>query len=375
MDNEQPEFFDQYFGDKKKKSEEEKKDKKFDPAAEIPPFDSDLSEKIFDDDAISKISKETKEVPEIISTSEPEIIPPSDSQAEDISEDDRYYEKEYQEPISTSPSGDEIYDTESEIGYKQPRLSYKPIFIGVGIIAAIAIIYLVVSNLFLGEPSEEVETRIETPEEKLLREQALQKERHLALINNTNKHFLNYITSFINTDQGNINFSSVLFYDKSVYFEVFASNRDKLAQFNMQLKNNAKIPNYKIESVSTRPGSKGGVFALYDLNASQSIPATSSMADTTISLTPSNWISKVSQQNALKVQSQRQIQTAKENLFSISRMEFIFTGTGKNCHDLINQIATENSNFRVHKLALVPTNQRDIAKSPYRCTLILDFYL
>jgi hypothetical protein len=215
---------------------------------------------------------------------------------------------------------------------------------------------------------------VESPEEKLISEQDLQKERFLGSINTSNHYFLNYFTVLIDMDKSGINYSSLMFYDKSIYFEVFASNRNNLAQFNLQLKNNTQFPKFTIESVSTRPGSKGGVFALYDLEISQSIPAAAAAAAST-SQSPSDWLNTVSQQNNLNVKSRREILSQRENLFNVSRMEFVLTGAVNNLQNLVKQIASENSNFRVHKLLLVPTNQRDIAKSPYQCTLILDFYL
>jgi len=377
MDNEQPGFFDQYL-DADKKSDQDKKEKKPNQEDEVSAIDSDIAEKIFAEDPISSLSKHRTEEPEISSSDDLDIESESDKidQEDLLGEAEEIHIEESEESIkeSTLPP-EEVYHADTDFDYRQPRLSYKPILIGIGIAAALTIIYLLVSNIFFADKIEEPEAKIETPEEKLQREQALQKERQLSLVNNINKHYLGYIKSLFDMEQAGIQYSSILLYDKSVYFEVFTSNRDNLAKFNMQLKNNIKIPKYKIESVSTRPGSMGGVFALYDIFVDE---ASLSKAETGInvsSMTPSNWVANTQQRNGLKFQTQRTISSRSENLFNISRMEYILTGAENKCRDLISQIVNENSNFRVHKLSLVPTNQKEMSKSPYQLTLILDFYL
>jgi hypothetical protein len=376
MDNEQPEFFDQYFEEDKKKSADEGKDKKSDHKIEAPYLESDMAEKIFDDDAISQLSRDKEELPDIKAKDDADSEYPLTEQEELQDSGQEIQIEESDEPIrDITPPTDESYETETELDYRQPRLSYKPILIGIGVLAAVAVIYFLVSTIFFGDTKETPEKIVESPEEKLKREQALQKERQLSIINNTNKHYLSYITSLFDMNSGDIQFSSVLLYDKSIYFEIFAGNRDKLAQFNMQLKNNNKIPKYKIESVSTRPGTKGGIFALYDINVSESASASAVSDRNTATMMPSNWIENISRRHALKLQEQRQISKRKENLFSVSRMEYILVGAENKCQDLVHQIVKEKSNFRVHKLSLVPTNQRDMSKSPYQFTLVLDFYL
>jgi hypothetical protein len=383
MDNEQPEFFDQYFEDDKKKSADDGKDKKRDHKPESPYLESDMAEKIFDDDAISQLSRDKEELPDTKLSDDADSAYPLIEQEKPLIEQEEPQDsgqeiqiEESDEPLrDITPSTDESYETETELDYRQPGLSYKPILIGIGILAAVAVIYFLVSTIFFGDTKETPEKIAESPEEKLMREQALQKERHLSIINNTNGHYLSYITSLFDMISDDIQYSSVLLYDKSIYFEIFAGNRDKLAQFNMQLKNNNKIPNYKIESVSTRPGTKGGIFALYDIHVSESVSAGAVSGINTVTMIPSKWVESISQRHALKLQKQRQISNRKENLFNVSRMEFILAGAENKCQDLINQIVKEKSNFRVHKLSLVPTNQRDMAKSPYQFTLVLDFYI
>ena len=387
MDNEQPGFFDQY-QNAEKKSDSYKKETKTDRGDQASPIESDMAEKIFGEDPIASLSKIRTDQPDISSIDKSESEPDISSIDESESEPDKIEPEELpvqieeidieesEEPITDSPlPSEEPYQADIDYEYKQPRLSYKPILIGLGIVIAITIIYFLVRNIFFTDKIEQPEAKIETPEEKLQQEQTLQKDRQLSLINTVNKYYLGYITSLFDMNQTAIQYSSILFYDKSVYFEVFAKSRDNLAKFNMQLKSNSKIPKYKIESVSSRPGSKGGVFALYDIFIDESFLNKAERGISISSTTPSNWLATAEQRNGLKLHTQRQISSRPENLFNISRMEFILTGSENKCQDLISQIVADNSNYRVHKLSLVPTNQQEMSKSPYQLTLVLDFYL
>jgi hypothetical protein len=160
----------------------------------------------------------------------------------------------------------------------------------------------------------------------------------------------------------------------SLNLEVFVDKRDDLANYNMQLKESQNINNYKIESVDFRPGSKGGYFALYDiiLNTSGSSGSSNQQIE---GQTPDSWVNNTSTRYGLKLKSRRQVLTKQENLFSVSRTEFIFNGPEKKCHDLIKNMASLNTNLNIHKLSLLPTNQRDMTTASFQIQLVVDFYL
>lgn len=265
------------------------------------------------------------------------------------------------------------YDYEDD--YKQEGINYKPIIIGVSIVAALAIIFFVVSNLFFGEGTGESEEKIETAAEKLQREQEERKQNFLAEISKATNQRLGAIHLLTGLDKENVKYSSVLLYGNSLDLEVFAPNREALAKFNLKIKDNPRIKEYKMETVVNRPGSQGGLFALYDVNLKQIETAQSAISQKVNIISPSSWATTVQQQAGLNVYSQRQISSKSENLFTINRNEYELRGSLTNCLSLINSLASSNQNISVHKLSLLPKDQQKMSTSSYVLKLVVNFYL
>jgi hypothetical protein len=89
----------------------------------------------------------------------------------------------------------------------------------------------------------------------------------------------------------------------------------------------------------------------------------------------SAWRDQTARQFGLELSGQRQISSGREQMFTVSRQEYIFKGTESACFDLMKSMAGTAGNYAVHKLLLVPTDQKNILKSNYQMTLIMDFYL
>jgi hypothetical protein len=267
-----------------------------------------------------------------------------------------------------------LYSYESfDADDKQGGINYKPVLIGISIVAAIVIIFFVVSNLFFGTGGEEInQPKVETAAEKLQREQAEKKQSFLSEISKSTNHRLGSIQLLANLDNKNIKYSSILLYGNSLDLEVFAPNREALAKFNLIIKSNQSITDYKIESVDNRPGSTGGLFALYDINLAKIKTASSASTNQVNPQTPQTWASNF---KGLTVSSQRDISSKKENLFTVRRREYEFRGSFINSLSLVNQLATSNQNIAVRKLSLLPTDQRKMSSSSYMMKMIVDFYL
>jgi hypothetical protein len=330
-----------------------------------------------DDKAAAKDQDETKLsdfIVDDIDVSEPAAPAPEEDVIieKDDEPDDFTGQQKYTVPEGTPPM--QPYELESEYeDEKQPGINFKPILIGVGIVAALVIIYFVVDSFILGGSDEpETEAVTETPEQKLQREREEQRQRQLLNYSTANKHYLSYIATLNSIRSNDVTFSSILFYDKSLALEVFASDRAKLAQFNMQLKNNNKIADYVLETAEDRPGSKGGVFALY--NILMSSPPAAASGGSVQSTTASNWTSAVSTQFGLNLITQRQVASRSENGFSVTRNEFVFEGSYDNCNRLITQLASQNYNLSIFKLNLLPKDQRLMSKADYELRMIIDFY-
>ena len=77
----------------------------------------------------------------------------------------------------------------------------------------------------------------------------------------------------------------------------------------------------------------------------------------------------------MNIKTQRSVSTKNENLFKVSRMEFILQGNRDKCVTLIKDLENTNSNYSIYKLMLLPSNQRNIASAIYQLNLIMDFYM
>ena len=328
-----------------------------------------------DSPADSDDTKLSEYIVEDIVVSEPEMKPGEDDLIveKDDSPGDFADQQKFTVPEGTPPM--QPYDLGSDYeDEKQPGLNYKPILIGIAAVAAIIIIYFAIDMFFLsGEQTPETEVVVETPEEKMRRVREEQKQNLLLNYSNSNKHRISYLSALIDLNTTDVKYSSFLLYGSSLNFEVFAKNRDKLARFNILLKNSNKANNYSIESAVTRTGSKGGVFALYNLDMTP--PAPGVTGGPVASTTPSNWVTTTTNQFGLNLTSQRQISNRPENIFSISRNEFVFEGSESNCNRLIKHLASQNMNLNTHKLMLLPRDQRLMSKAAYELRLIIDFYL
>lgn len=331
-------------------------------------------EEFFTDDIFSAIDAD-KAGPVTDTTDREEDMPQSSEETVapemDFPSEDEVVEAEY------SPAQEKkerpIYDYGDD--YKQEGINYKPIIIGVSIVVALVIIFFAVSNLFFGEDTGESEEKIETAAEKLQREEEERKQNFLAEISKATNQRLGAIHLLTGLDKENVKYSSVLLYGNSLDLEVFAPNREALAKFNLKIKDNPRIKEYKIETVVNRPGSQGGLFALYDVNLKQFETAQTAISQKVSIISPSSWVTTVQQQAGLNVYSQRQISGRSENLFKINRNEYELRGSLNNCLSLINSLASSNQNISVHKLSLLPKDQQKMSTSSYVLKLVVDFYL
>jgi len=293
-----------------------------------------------DSPADSDDTKLSEYIVEDIVVSEPEMKPGEDDLIveKDDSPGDFADQQKFTVPEGTPPM--QPYDLGSDYeDEKQPGLNYKPILIGIAAVAAIVIIYFAIDMFFLsGEQTPETEVVVETPAEKMRRVREEQKQNLLLNYSNSNKHRISYLSALIDLNTTDVKYSSFLLYGSSLNFEVFAKNRDK----------------YNLDMTPPAPGATGGPVA---------------------STTPSNWVTATTNQFGLNLTSQRQISNRPENIFSISRNEFVFVGSESNCNKLIKHLASQNMNLNTHKLMLLPRDQRLMSKAAYELRLIIDFYL
>ncbi len=331
---------------------------KSEPDAEQPkdkePKDSAVSDFILDD----------------LSISDPDIKPP---------EEDEYNippavttENEKRQPTPPMQPFQLDGDYQDE---KQPGMNFKPIILIAAALVVVVLGYLAIDHFFLSGTSEETTEQVETPEERLAREQQEQKQCFLGQLNSEKQARMRYLTNLITIKPGEVKYSSFLLYTNTLSVEAFAKDRSGLAKLNMQLKSNPSLAGYTLESAVNRPGSSGGVFALYNYQKLPSSAGSSASAGNIPAMDAAAWRDQTARQFGLQVSSQRQISSSREQMFTVSRYEYIFKGSESACFDLMKSMAGTAGNYTIHKLLIVPTDQKHILKSNYQMTLIMDFYL
>ncbi len=333
------------------------------PVGEEPEAENVFEEKADPEESSQRLEKSEDQSYVVSPVSEPEAPLTNEETAE----------SEY--PLAEKKAGSQpLFAYEQDD--KQEGMNYKPIFIGGGIVVAVIAIFFIVSNLFFGEGEEKpAEQKVESAEEKLKSEQEERKQNFLADINRNTSHNLKSIYLLASLDQPKVKYSSILLFGNSLDLEVFVPDRGVLAKYNLKVKDDQNIENYTIETVDQRPGSKGGLFALYDINLKKMAVSSSRASSSPVRVTPDNWQETVVQKSGMTVNSQRTISSRQENLFRVSRIEYDLRGSIQNSLSLINQLANTNLNIAVHKLILLPTDQRNMSTSSYMLKLIIDFYL
>jgi hypothetical protein len=280
-----------------------------------------------------------------------------------------------EQPLERTPPVDSYSSDLDYLDDKQPGINFKPFIWAAVAVVAVVLIYFAVDNLFFSGEGNETAVKTETPEERQAREREEQKQNMLAALNRENSSRLDYLTALIEIKPQDVKYSSFLLYANDLSFEAFAKDRSALARLNMQLKANPELAGYSLESAANRPGSKGGVFTLYDFKSLKPAALDTSTSAPVPSTEASTWINQAVQTFGMQLAEQRKISTRPEQLFDVTRQEFILKGSEASCFNLVKSLARNPGNYAIHKLAMVPTDQRNILKSGYQLTLIMDFYL
>jgi hypothetical protein len=319
--------------------------------------------------------------------------PVDNSLFEDAAEVQDTYEPSYEKPkpqpqeedvVSApapkrKPAGGGKKDEPDYVDEKQGGLNYKPIILGLSGVAAVVLIYFVVYQMFFSDDVPEqvvVEKTVEAPKETLKTQQQLEKEKFLGAMNDLNKKRLGYISAMSALNSSDVAFSSILLYNEQLSVEVFARDRAKLAAFNNSLRTNPQMASFQIENTTDRPGSRGGIFALYkiDLNNGSGAGAGSGKPLTSID-DPKEWLSGLARQNSVTSGQARTVTTGRDGMFATTRMEVSFRGSAQNLQSVMDTIFKTYGNFKIYKLVYLPTNQRDFSRDSYQLNLTADFYL
>jgi len=377
MNTEKPEYFDRYF-------DEEDEDKKETPTAETEKPEEqtlpDIDEREYFDESLFTEETAQEEPP---STPDALVdLPPEKPQEEFIEEapaPEPVIQEEEAIAAPPTPQPETPRPVLDDLDYEDSKMqgiNWKPLLIWTAIIVAVVAIIFFAYNMFFAEGTESdvVEKPAISPEEQMRIDQQNKKIAFIKNIVSDKKSKLGNFTSLSNLKTAGVSYSSVLLYGNSFKFEVFGQSRDDIAKYNQNLKNNNYDDKFEIVTVDTRPGSNGGVFALYNVapgSAGGSAPQSDPQIDGNIQNTVQSLVSS----NSLKMISDRDISRKKADQFNMIRKEIKCSGTEANCIKFLNDLNKANTNFNVHKISLIPSNQKNIKSSKNTMLIIFDFYV
>lgn len=309
------------------------------------------------DESTSEVTQDLPPMPEL----EPEL---PDQGPEEIEEEPLPAE----EPI-------DFYDD------KQEGINYKPIIIGILAVVVVAVLgYFAYSYFFGGQET------VKTVSEKKAVEKAQQpagpspEELRIAKfyseLSATNGAAANEITGLAQVAGSQTTLSSLLFYGNDFSFDVFAKNRDELARLNIRLKEQYKKANLQIISSEKRPGSNGGVLAVYKMKIST--PG----AQGKIKVTPfksineaQSWLSSLASTNRAKQGDLKTRNLGERQGFDVKELDVWMSGTRDNLLQLISAVGGANRNIKIYKLSMGAVNKKTFNKKHYQMRLILRLYL
>lgn len=289
-------------------------------------------------------------------------------------------EKEEEAPAQGTGGELEYYDD------KQEKISYKPFFVGTGIVALIIIIFAVLKFwVFTGDVNAPV---AKTEEEKKAETEQVQKPSAEEIKRNAfyktlkakTSQSLGAVSGLASAVGKQNKLSSILLYGDEYLIEVFCKNRSELAKLNMDFKQNRPQQNLEIISSSPRPGSGGGILGLFRLKSEA--PAGGAEAAQQDAVTPFKdsreavgWLNFLAENNALFIKKSKTRSLSPSDGFSIYELEASITGDVKNCLNLVDAIASGGKNIEVRKLNLTAVDQRKFNPKKYQLRIILRIYV
>lgn len=386
MDNKRPDYFDRYFDEEdetkeqseKKEIEEESKPEE-DKTSEGEVDNRDyFDESLFTEDVEEEQPEEAIDDVQIEEKVEKKDIEETEQNQTETAED-LFEEPIIEKEVTEEPKVKEKPPLEDYEDTKMQKLNLKPLIIGGAAVVVLILIVFGIYNWFFvngGDVAIEAPAQpVISPQEQLKKEQEKKKIAFLKNITGQKKSRLNFISNLSDLKINNISYASILLYSDEFSFEIFGKSREDIAKFNLNIKNKKLDDKYKIVFVSSRPGSKGGIFALYKAKISPQSASTASLADPQIKSNIKSFVENIARKNSLSTKADRQVSRKKADQFDFQRTEFTYRGSEANCINFLKDLSQANNNFNVHKISLLPTNQQDFGKAKYQLLIVLDFYV
>jgi len=334
--------------------------------------------------------------------------------AQDLSSD--YAEDKQALPIEQTPSQIDIKQKpeskQDELSYKQvyfdmedeqDKVSYKPFFITVLIIAIVAAGVYFSWTLFLRDSgllsklpffkgdqtvqqpvvtdesiesgqTEQTPTPSDEPPQLTSAEQ--QKVNYLSKLASKTNQDINSLANVISISRKSTKLSSILLYDSDFSLQVFGKSQKDLANLNTALKKASGISNLKMVSTSERIGANSGVMGLYTANMTSAGSAGKQVSLNLSGNTEAgNWLKDILANNNLKVTSFKNRSTKTQDVFKIYEIEAIAKGSINSCLNALNTVAAAGTNIKLYKLTCSAIDQTNFGTANYQMKLVIKVYV
>ncbi len=353
------------------------------------PFDIDIDEDLLNYEPAEDMDESTfSPETDLEITSEEEPLEP------EISIDPDAGEEAAPEPVKEEkPAPKPIPDLDIE-DEKQEGISYKPIVKGLAVLLLLILAYAGVDYFLLSDDTAPADTTqvaeqkenagttagearkksaAEIAEEKKDRE----KKDFLKTVNSENQARIASVEQVISASGKSARLSSVLLYDNTMTFEVFARNRDELARYNINLKKSGSP--FKIISSSARPGQKGGILGIFKAEKAMPVSGGQSSASTKTFASVRDvetWLSSQARGAGLRISKLKSRADRGSNtaLFKAYRVEAEMSGTLAAANKLLSALKTA-SQVKVYKLVETARDQQNFTGKRYRIQLILQAFI
>lgn len=353
------------------------------------PFDIDIDEDLLNYEPAEELD-ESAFSPEtdLDITSEEESLEP------EISIDPDAGEEVAAEPVEEEkPAPKPIPDLEIE-DEKQEGISYKPIVKGLAVILLLILVYAGVDYFFLSdgtstpesaqvaEQKENAASGTEEAQKKSAAEIAKEKkvkekQAYLKTVSSENRARIASVEQVVSATGKSARLSSVLLYDNSMTFEVFAKNRDDLAKYNINLKRSGSP--FKIISSSARPGQNGGILGVFKAEKTpQSSGGQAAGTGKTFNSVKEleSWLSGQAKSAGLRVFKLKSRTDSGGNtaLFKAYRVEAELSGSLAASKKLLSALKN-TSQVKIYKLVETAKDQQNFSGNRYRIQLILQAFI
>jgi hypothetical protein len=275
---------------------------------------------------------------------------------------------------------DEAPNTYVDEYEEQRKPNYKPILISIIIILLITAGYFVVTTYILPSTNSiagKDASPEKTPKQTGPTPEQVERSRKLGQYAAQTAADVDAINSVIGGSDKSLKISSIILYNGSLLLEVFATDREQLAKFNLKLRSVFTQERYEIISDRSRTGRLAGIFGIFELNLPAPPPGRGNNVDKpfkTVEAAKNN-ITTLSAANNIRVDNLKISSGGNENGFSVGKITASLSGSKSDLNSLLSHIASSHKNITIYELKLMPKDQGNFNDKNFMMSLILKIFI